>query len=227
MMHDWKKKIAGALAVCLLAACLAGCNVNAVTNEPTDPTGTDPQTTEPPTTEPPVVITTDPTKPADSPAIDRPIVSDVQGTAQLKQIRLGGYDKNWVANFGDILGEFAIINDYDSLVSAFAAVDGMGRTVNFPGEYDAAFFAENRLVLIPSGSSSGSVRYVADAVWGDNKIVISLQGKMPDVGTADMADWLLLITLPRDQFPEDMPIEVHSLGSQNTGIKDNLNISDR
>ncbi|MBR2888702.1 MAG: hypothetical protein IKC09_00320 [Oscillospiraceae bacterium] len=219
MTDNWKKYAAGVLAVLLLAACLAGCGVQAADLDPTDPTEPSVDQTTAPADEP--------TKPSEGPTVVRPVGPSILGTAEMKQLRLPGYDSNWVVRFQDTFGACLTVQNADAFADAFASISGLGKNIAVPQGYGEEFFAENYLVLIPAASASGSVRYVADAYVAEEKISIVLEGRMPEIGTADMADWLLLVVLPRDQFPTELPVEIKAPDAPGIGVQENYNITDR
>jgi len=74
----------------------------------------------------------------------------------------------------------------DDLVSRFTG-----------GQYNDNFFNGNTLVLITFQESSGSNRHKVTSIAEDNNILkIDIDREIPDIGTADMAGWLIIIELP-------------------------------
>lgn len=64
--------------------------------------------------------------------------------------------------------------------------------------YDEKYFEENSLIIIHIQSNSGSVRYsVTDISVSGGNCSITVNAKIPEVGTADMADWFILIEQPK------------------------------
>lgn len=67
-------------------------------------------------------------------------------------------------------------------------------------QYDEAFFEKNFLVFVLLEEASGSVRHAVSGVeqTGDQKLSISVDRKVPEVGTDDMAQWHIILELSRD-----------------------------
>ncbi len=64
-------------------------------------------------------------------------------------------------------------------------------------EYDDPFFLVQELIVVRMESGSGSNRFAADDVQRtDGGITVTVNAFVPEVGTSDMAGWLLLIAVP-------------------------------
>jgi len=64
------------------------------------------------------------------------------------------------------------------------------------GQYNDSFFTDNFLVLISVSEISGSNRHAVSSISEDGDILkINIDREVPDVGTADMAGWLIIIEL--------------------------------
>jgi len=72
-------------------------------------------------------------------------------------------------------------------------------------QYDEAFFEENYLIFVLLEEGSGSIRHEVRSVeqTDDQKIRISIDRKVPEVGTADMAQWHIILELSRDALVEN------------------------
>ena len=70
--------------------------------------------------------------------------------------------------------------------------------------YDEAFFEENYLIFVILEESSGSVRHQVAGVTQteDKKLAISIDRKVPEVCTDDMAHWHIILELSRDALIE-------------------------
>ncbi len=70
--------------------------------------------------------------------------------------------------------------------------------------YDEAFFEKNFLIFILLEEGSGSVRHEVQSIeqTADRKISVSIHRNVPEIGTADMAQWHILIELSRDVIVE-------------------------
>ena len=64
------------------------------------------------------------------------------------------------------------------------------------GKYNGSFFADNFLVIITVSEASGSNRHAVSSISEDNNLLrINIDREVPDVGTMDMAGWLIIIEL--------------------------------
>ena len=72
-------------------------------------------------------------------------------------------------------------------------------------QFDEAFFEENYLIFVLLEEGSGSIRHEVRSVEQseDKKISISIDRKVPEVGTADMAQWHIILELSRDVLIEN------------------------
>ncbi len=77
-------------------------------------------------------------------------------------------------------------------------------------QYDEAFFEENYLIFVLLEEGSGSISHEVRSVeqTEDKKIRISIDRKVPEVGTADMAEWHIILELSRDVLVEN-PIDTY------------------
>ncbi len=63
--------------------------------------------------------------------------------------------------------------------------------------YDDAFFAENELILVRVSAPSGSNRYEISGIERDaGGVTVTVTEHVPEVGTSDMAAWLLFAAVP-------------------------------
>ena len=71
-------------------------------------------------------------------------------------------------------------------------------------QYDETFFEKNYLIFVLLEEGSGSVRHEVRSVQqtADKKISISIDRKVPEVGTSDMAEWHIILELSRDVLVE-------------------------
>lgn len=72
-------------------------------------------------------------------------------------------------------------------------------------QYNVAFFEENYLIFVLLEEGSGSIRHEVRSVQQteDKKISISIDRKVPEVGTDDMAEWHIILELSRDVLVEN------------------------
>jgi hypothetical protein len=63
-------------------------------------------------------------------------------------------------------------------------------------KYNDEFFTKKALIVITLDESSGSVRHnVKKVVKDSNEITVAIERKVPELGTADMAEWNIYIEL--------------------------------
>lgn len=71
--------------------------------------------------------------------------------------------------------------------------------------YDETFFEKNYLIFVLLEEGSGSVRHEVSSIrqTEDEKIAISVDRKVPEAGTDDMAQWHIILELSRDALVEN------------------------
>lgn len=135
------------------------------------------------------------------------VTKPVEGNAEnVAQVRLTDVRSGWMAPFETENGAFLLATSVETLM------DGLSKRGIDPEKldlaaYDDAFFADNYLVVIPRSTNSGSVRYSARVEKTSAGVRISTVGKMPEVGTTDMADWLVLVPLNTAEFTGVVTVE--------------------
>jgi len=73
--------------------------------------------------------------------------------------------------------------------------------------YDEAFFEEYFLVLITVSEPSGSNRHEFVTLEEDNNILtIHIDRLLPEIGTADMAGWMIVIELSNNYLAEEVNV---------------------
>lgn len=72
-------------------------------------------------------------------------------------------------------------------------------------QYDEAFFEKNYLIFVLLEEGSGSIGHEVRSVeqTEDQKISISIDRNVPEVGTADMAEWHIILELSREVLVEN------------------------
>ena len=144
-----------------------------------------------------------------------PPVESVNGEdGRTNQLRIHTVDSGWQNAFKQENGCFAVVSSVVEL-NELAASKLAGFDLDFTA-YDAAFFEHNRLVLIPRSSNSGSVKYRANLTVEDEFVHIELDAHMPEMATMDMAQWLVLVDLPRGEYGP-LPVTVPDAGGNVTG----------
>ena len=89
-------------------------------------------------------------------------------------------------------------------------MDGLNSVDELP-EYDEAFFESHTLLIVRLMETSGSIRHNVTQVINDGiKLVVSIDRKLPGIGTMDMAAWHILIELPAD-VPDQAELKITDL----------------
>ena len=136
-----------------------------------------------------------------------PVTRPPEGnTEDVKQLRLHNVRSGWMASFQTDNGAFLLATSVETLMNGLSK-RGIDPTALDLAAYDDRFFAENYLVVIPRRTNSGSVTYSARVEKTDTGVRISTVGKMPPVGTTDMADWLVLVPLNIAEHPGVVTVE--------------------
>lgn len=170
------KRILAVCIVLLLAVCLTGCGETL--NQADE--------TAPPTLTPGIVSTPAP-------------ASAVEFTAKI--IRTNG----WVENA--IYPRITIIHtlsELEAYVEANREVYALGDFILAIGEFDDAYFEENALILILAQENSGSKELTVESVNKyDDYTEVNLAITNPEVQTADMAQWHIIIALKDEDVVND------------------------
>jgi hypothetical protein len=188
-----RRAAALSLGLLLMAGAFGGCT-GVRTDDPTTPGTTAsgiPQTTIP-------FGKDDPSLPATGPV--------QSNTEDVTQLRLYNMRNGWTEAFRTENGMFLAADSVQALMSGLSDRGIPVEKLDL-SDYDDRFFAENILVVIPRTSNSGSVRYSARVEQSEAGITISTVGKMPEIGTSDMADWLVLVPLDRSLYTGPIHVE--------------------
>ena len=73
--------------------------------------------------------------------------------------------------------------------------------------YDDDWFSSNQLIFVLLEEGSGSIRHTVTRVTRTPEPLIQIDRDVPEVGTADMAEWHILVALP-NIFEPDESIQV-------------------
>ncbi len=88
--------------------------------------------------------------------------------------------------------------DYFQLETAY---DGSISFAEAAADYGEAFFADHILVVALATESSGSNRHGVESVsLEDGCLSVAVRRTVPEIGTADMADWLIVVEIPREDL---------------------------
>ena len=184
------KRLLAFLLTALLLIGLAGCKT-------AFPTPTSPDTI-------PITSTTEPTESTQVPEVS------LQWNAQY--IRTDGNANVLYPSVRIVSSLEALINYYDTWHYEFdlerkdtVYADTTIGFLDACDRYDEAFFAEKYLIFVLLEEASGSIRHEVRSVeqTEDQKISISIDRNVPEVGTDDMAQWHIILELSRDVLVEN------------------------
>ena len=195
-MRKFPKRFFGvSLAVLMTVATVSGCSAP----EPAQPTLTAPASAVPTVPQQP--------NPLDKEDPMIPVTKPVEGnTDNVVQIRLHNVRPGWKNGFETDQGAFFLADSIESLLDGLYRC-GLDTAKLDLSAFDGAFFEEYRLVVIPRTTNSGSVRFSARIDKTADGVRVTPVGSMPEVGTADMADWLVLVPLSNEEYPGNVTVE--------------------
>lgn len=179
------KRLLAFLLTALLLIGLAGCKT-------AFPTPTSPDTI-------PITSTTEPTESTQMPEVS------LQWNAQY--IRTDGNANVMYPSVRIVSSLEALINYYDTWHNEFdldrkdtVYADTTIGFLDACDRYDEAFFAENYLIFVLLEEASGSIRHEVRSVeqTSDQKISISIDREVPEIGTDDIAQWHIMLELNRE-----------------------------
>lgn len=204
------RKITGfVLVLALLAASLFGCAASGAPDETTRSTGgTAAAAPERPDTTGPAAEPTGESSLPDFPISTlEPTGGFTVALAGVSQHRLQNMSAGWQDAFNGENGCFLVVDSANGLTDALSRRGRLNEKLDLSG-YDDAFFRDNRLVVIPRCSGSGSVRYEAVLAVEASAVRITLQGVLDGDGTDVMTDWLVFVALPLADYPAEQTVVV-------------------
>lgn len=218
MQAKWKQ-----IGICLLAMLmLTGCQPSGGGQEETTANTTVGTTTVPTQTTAPIETTMETSVPESTgTGFWETIPNASSELLETSQIRLQNRKDGWGSAFVTDNGTFLLADSTEALLQGLSS-RGVGTDALDLSGYDDDFFQSNRLAVIPCSSNSGSVRYQASVTLDGNTVSITLEGKVNGEGTTDMADWLVLVTLPFEKYPENTVVTVPAAYTKTSG---NLEVS--
>lgn len=187
------------LAALLAVTVLAGCMPSGTTG-PSVPGESVPTETQP------TVVLPEPS--VGTASTEQPLSGE-----QTVQLRLHDVKSGWWTAFSGENGCFFVADSVDALTQGLSDRGIAPENLEL-GDYDDGFFGEYRLAVIPRTANSGSVRYSATLSTEDpGKVTITVSARMPEIGTTDMADFLVLVPVPLADYPAELPIALDTAGS--------------
>ena len=140
---------------------------------------------------------------------DRPSVTSDQTavTFDAKYIRTNGYHADVAYPFVNVIRSAQELSAY---YEQYRSQYDLERKDNSRGfldacdQYEASFFAESALLCIVVQEGSGSIQHCVRAVTADadGKLAVDIHRLIPEVGTADMAQWHILVEVPKECVPK-------------------------
>lgn len=77
-------------------------------------------------------------------------------------------------------------------------------------KYDDSFFVEKLLVLIVLQEGSGSIGHsVTSVLKNGNSVLVSIDRRIPEVGTCDMAQWHIIVELDKTLADCEFSVNTH------------------
>jgi hypothetical protein len=117
------------------------------------------------------------------PAVEYPSVIVISSKAELEQYYLERYD-----------------------VSAYPYLDQSSELKDAIAGYVESYFQDKILVIVVLEESSGGIRHKVEKIENDGSIVISRL--VPEMGTADMAEWNIIIELDNNSRLNEYNVEL-------------------
>ncbi len=207
--HSPRFFITASAAIFAAAVLMSGCDGS---GKPVDPSSTyEPLTTAVATVPETTAVPEETDSEKESTAMGQIIGIPGTETRQADQLRLHNMTGDWWQSFADT---------DDSYVFVAASVEELTTGLKERhmeeldvSKYDEAFFEENRLALIPRAANSGSVRYRYSLFETADGVEITLFAQVPEIGTCDMADWLVAVPVPVAEYSEETVITVNPAGT--------------
>lgn len=128
------------------------------------------------------------------------------GEKMLLRFASGGDEKNPVLLFRDAESLSAFVAEAENYYYLGEGEDSLREKL---GSYDDDFFAEKIILLTHIEASSGSIEYEASRLdVSEGKCVFAINAFIPEVGTADMANWFIFTEQPAELFDDVTGFEV-------------------
>jgi len=90
----------------------------------------------------------------------------------------------------------AFVEEAGAYYQLDVAYDGSESFAEAAAKYDDAFFAGNRLLILGTQESSGSIRHeIRDVAISGDALSAAVGAIVPEAGTDDMADWFIVLEL--------------------------------
>lgn len=118
----------------------------------------------------------------------------------VKYIRTGSYREGVDFPYTVTIGSRSELDSYIVETAGEHYSLGQGEFFDVVSSYDEEFFSDNMLVFAVLQEGSGSIRHELIGVTADD--IIQIKRITPEVGTCDMAEWHIIIEMPRERAEE-------------------------
>lgn len=150
-----------------------------------------------------------------------PTIGEVLEDGAVTQLRLSQRTSGWWNAFANGESYFFVAESVDDLAQGLRN-RGINPEELDLGTFDEAYFRENRLVVIPRASNTGSVRYGCGIASEDGGARLTVTAQVPELSTADMADFLVMVSVSLADYPTGTEITVDPSGNPTGGTGSGL-----
>lgn len=193
------KRLLAFLLTALLLISLAGCQVAYVPSDDSTPPSTE-ETQAPPTQ--PAIVETQPT--TDNIPMAEPETEQVDWAAIY--LRTDGDTSvsypgiHVIHNYDQLVDYFNVMYTRFSLSTPFE--DSSMSFLDIITSYEQDYFQNNYLIFVLLEEPSGSIRHKVSNIekTGDERLSISIDRLVPELGTDDMAQWHIILELSREKY---------------------------
>lgn len=197
------RKVWACLLLLAVAASLWACRPGTQTAGPQGeaPTETVPSTKPPETTAPPE--TTEPVETTEPPETATEPLDDTVPAEEMQVIRTQDVDQSVLERLmnqypGQEENSLPMMQASDrQSLDAFLSEIGSQTLTEAAEVYDGGFFDRYDLLLVPRVTNTGSARHTVEVKVEGNLLVAELTVSIPEIHTMDMANWVLLIPVPK------------------------------
>ena len=133
---------------------------------------------------------------------------------EAQYVRTDGYHENVGYPIVTVISSRAALDAYfeeNRGLYELSRGEQAGSASGFAGaikKYDDDWFASHQLVIALLEESSGSIRHEVESVTAGDSPSIVIRRLVPEVGTCDMAEWHIVLTVPAGTVSEQNDISV-------------------
>jgi len=106
-------------------------------------------------------------------------------------------------------GSYTSWKSYPTITLARSVAElNVNDTISHGEKYNEEYFKTKALIVIELRETSGSVRHeVTKVVKNDNQITVEIKKIVPEIGTADMAEWVIYVELDKADVDKDTMVD--------------------